>query len=106
MAGGSPVPGINGGEYTPTTHKDAHGVNYTLKQGDLGSHVLHERPSGTVWKAGGLANGEADRMPLLRWLTESAHSTLLNSLLSFVFPSNSAPNRSFTTSISPSPATV
>ena len=80
MAGGSPVPGINGGEYTTTEHVDAHGKPYTLKQGDLGSHALKKRPTGVplrptfllilspfrsrdkcpgeqvVWKSGGLAN--------------------------------------------------
>jgi hypothetical protein len=56
MAGGSPVPVFNGGEFTPTTHTDAEGATYTLKQGDLGSHVLKPRPTGTVWKAGGLVN--------------------------------------------------
>ena len=56
MAGGSPKPGINGGEYTTTHHKDADGNMYTLKQGDLGSHALKKRPTGTVWKSGGLVN--------------------------------------------------
>lgn len=56
MAGGSPQPGINGGEYNTTQHKDADGNTYTLKQGDLGSHALKKRPTGTVWKSGGLVN--------------------------------------------------
>ena len=56
MAGGSPVPVFNGGEYLPTTHRDASGRNYTLKQGDLGSHVLRPRPTGVVWKRGGIVN--------------------------------------------------
>ena len=47
MAGGSPVPVYNGGEYTATQF---------AKQGDFGSMVLKKRPTGVVWKAGGLAN--------------------------------------------------
>ena len=39
MAGGSPVPVFNGGEYTPTPYG---------KQGDLGSHVLKPRPTGVT----------------------------------------------------------
>lgn len=47
MAGGSPKPVFNGGEYTPTKYG---------KQGDLGSFQLKERPTGIVWRSGGLAN--------------------------------------------------
>jgi len=47
MAGGSPVPVYNGGEYVPTKF---------AKQGDLGSKVLKPRPTGTTWMAGGVAN--------------------------------------------------
>ena len=47
MAGGSPEPVFNGGEYTPTKYG---------KQGELGSLVLKERPTGIVWRSGGLAN--------------------------------------------------
>jgi len=47
MAGGSPIPVYNGGEYVPTKYG---------KQGDLGSKVLAPRPTGITWKAGGVAN--------------------------------------------------
>jgi hypothetical protein len=47
MAGGSPIPVFNGGEYTATKY---------AKQGDLGSVVLQPRPTGIVWKRGGVAN--------------------------------------------------
>lgn len=47
MAGGSPVPVFNGGEYTKTKY---------AQQGDLGSKQLQPRPMGVTWKAGGLAN--------------------------------------------------
>lgn len=46
MAGGSPIAGFNAAEYNTTIY---------AKQGDLGSKVLKPRPSGTVWKRGGLA---------------------------------------------------
>eukprot|EP00037_Helgoeca_nana_P010731 m.94655 g.94655 ORF g.94655 m.94655 type:complete len:351 (-) comp20381_c0_seq1:152-1204(-) len=47
MAGGSPVPVFNGGEYTTTIY---------AKQGDLGSKQLKPRPTGMTWKAGDVAN--------------------------------------------------
>jgi hypothetical protein len=47
MAGGSPKPVFNGGEYTPTVYG---------KQGDLGSQVLKPRPTGIVWRAGSVVN--------------------------------------------------
>eukprot|EP00656_Telonema_subtile_P015169 TRINITY_DN17912_c0_g1_i1.p1 TRINITY_DN17912_c0_g1~~TRINITY_DN17912_c0_g1_i1.p1 ORF type:complete len:287 (+),score=40.91 TRINITY_DN17912_c0_g1_i1:125-985(+) len=47
MAGGSPTPVFNGGEYNTTIY---------AKQGDLGSVVLKPRPTGVVWKAGGTAS--------------------------------------------------
>jgi len=47
MAGGTPTPAFNGGEYTTTKY---------AKQGDLGSITLKPRPTGITWKAGGLAN--------------------------------------------------
>lgn len=56
MAGGSPTPGINGGEYTTTNHTDETGKQYTLQQGMLGSHSLKPRASGTVWTSGGNAS--------------------------------------------------
>jgi hypothetical protein len=65
MAGGSPVPGINGGEYTTTHHLDKDGRPYTLKQGDLGSHALRKRPTGVVWESGGLANVSWYAVPCL-----------------------------------------
>ena len=37
----------NGAEYLPTQF---------ARQGDLGSHVLYPRPTGTMWRAGGVAN--------------------------------------------------
>jgi len=46
MAGGGPVPGTESGEYNTTRF---------AKQGDLGSKMLPEAPSGTVWTAGELA---------------------------------------------------
>lgn len=45
MAGGGPVAGVESGEYNATKF---------AKQGDLGSKVLPETPTGTLWKAGGL----------------------------------------------------
>lgn len=47
MAGGSPIPVFNGGEYTTTKY---------AKQGDLGTKVLQPRPTGIVWNRGGVAN--------------------------------------------------
>lgn len=47
MAGGSPVPVYNGGEYTPTKYG---------KQGDLASMVLKPRPTGITWKSGSIVN--------------------------------------------------
>lgn len=46
MAGGGPHSGVESGEYNTTKF---------AKQGDLGSKVLPEAPSGTVWRAGELA---------------------------------------------------
>jgi len=47
MAGGSPKPVFNGGEYTKTIYG---------KQGDLGSKVLKPRPTGITWKSGSVVN--------------------------------------------------
>ena len=46
MAGGVDHEVFNAGAYNATVH---------AKQGDLGSVVLHYRPSGTVWKRGSVA---------------------------------------------------
>ena len=46
MAGGSPVEVFNAGAYDATEF---------AKQGDLGSHVLPRRPTGTIWKLGAVA---------------------------------------------------
>ena len=66
MAGGTPDPAYNGGEYTPTKY---------AKQGDLGSKQLKPRPTGIAWKAGGVAN--------VSWyegdIDDSATSVLVNS---------------------------
>jgi hypothetical protein len=55
MAGGSPVPGFNAGEYNTTRY---------AKQGDLGS-ALPPRPSGTVWRRGATAKA--------RWQQSANH---------------------------------
>lgn len=47
MAGGTPNPAFNGGEYTKTVY---------AQQGDLGSQTLRPRPTGITWKRGGVAN--------------------------------------------------
>ena len=47
MAGGTPVPMFNGGEYAKTEY---------AKQGDLGSYALRARPTGTTWTAGAVVN--------------------------------------------------
>jgi len=45
MAGGTPTECFNAGAYNATPN---------AKQGDLGTKVLKPRPSGTVWKIGGV----------------------------------------------------
>ena len=85
MAGGSPVPGINGGEYTTTEHVDANGKPYTLKQGDLGSHALKKRPSGVVWKSGGLANVSW----YIAFVSTARSATTLSSTLTHLLPTES-----------------
>ena len=56
MAGGSPSPKFNAGEYNATVF---------AKQGDLGSLVLKPRPSGTVWRRGETAKA--------RWQYTASH---------------------------------
>ena len=56
MAGGNPVEVFNAGAYNRTVY---------AKQGDLGSKVLKPRPSGTVWKRGGIG--------VTRWQMTARH---------------------------------
>lgn len=61
MAGGSPwAQGPSGWQPRPKGGGAAAGIRYQntshAKQGDMGSAVLPPRPTGTVWKAGGLAD--------------------------------------------------
>ena len=59
MAGGNPVEVFNAGAYNRTVN---------AKQGDLGSKVLKPRPSGTVWKRGGIGVTPHRAVLLLRSL--------------------------------------
>lgn len=56
MAGGNPTEVFNAGAYNATKF---------AKQGDLGSKVLHQRPSGTRWTRGGVAR--------VRWQQTAGH---------------------------------
>ena len=56
MAGGNPVEVFNAGAYNTTVN---------AQQGDLGSKVLKPRPSGTVWKRGGIG--------VTRWQMTARH---------------------------------
>ena len=56
MAGGTPVEVFNAGAYNATVY---------AKQGDLGTVVLQPRPTGTVWRRGGVAK--------TRWQQTAAH---------------------------------
>ena len=56
MAGGNPVEVFNAGAYNTTVN---------ARQGDLGSKVLKPRPSGTVWKRGGIG--------VTRWQMTARH---------------------------------
>ena len=56
MAGGSPVETYGAAAYNATVN---------AKQGDLGSEVLKPRPSGTVWRRGGIG--------VTRWQMTARH---------------------------------